>query len=111
MTTEENRMKSWRESQAKSGKKRMDVFLTEDEHEILKSTRLETEESYGDIIGKLLVGPSHSPNKPGYRQVILEIPERFYDRLMAEYTDLKGYLEMMAMDKAKSLLAGDQGDF
>jgi hypothetical protein len=107
--TTKNRMKAYRDSQINSGKKRVDMFVTEEHHEILKSIRQETKESYGDIIGRfLLTGQPQS--KAGMKSVTIELPEKLYDRLDADY-DIEEYLSETAIRKAESLFSVDDGDF
>ncbi len=104
-----NRMKVWRQTQAKSGKRRMDVFVNQKHYETLKSIRQETGESYGEIIGRLLSGQG----KPGVKLLTLEIPEKDHKRLAQEYPgdDLIDHMKSIAIDKARKLFAGDEGDF
>jgi hypothetical protein len=102
-------MTAWREQQTKSGKKRIDIFVSTKHHEILKDTRNETRETYGEIIGRLL---DHRGARPGFKTVTLEISENDYDRLQQEYHgDVKGHLEKHVKDNARQLILGDEGDF
>ncbi len=108
-TTEENRMKSWRINQSKSGKKRMDIFVTEGHHEALKNIRQETKESYGDIIGRLLNSDSIKPN---HKTVTIEIPEKVQERLLQEYegVSLVSHLEQMILDEYTRVCEFDEND-
>ena len=106
----ENRMKTWRENQAKSGKKRIDIYLTEEAHGVLKGIRQETRESYGDIVERLL--DAGSIDKPGIKSLTIEVPEEDHERLRQEYGDgLESHLSQFAQDHAKDLFCSDGGDF
>lgn len=107
-SNDKKRMKTWRQSQAKAGKKRMDVFVTEEDLQTLKDIRLKTRESYGEIIGRLI-----APSNRGSKQLTIEIPADEWERLEKEYPgdELKVHLETHLADKAEGLLWSETGDF
>ena len=105
MTSSNSRMQTWRKARAQRGIKRMDVFVSEETHQALGSIKQDTRQSYGEIIDGLLASkgtalPAPPAPTEGMRPLVIQLPEREFERLSEEYMD-KGGLDKHVVRKVR----------